>query len=281
MVAVSDHSYAVLDYRFSFRTDLEPLAEVVEELLAPHRTKSNGRETRYEASKDHRGAHRLGLFRNGELVQPARSLGPLLDYLMWDVSSGAIASTHYLAVHAAAASWEARGIVMPAHMDAGKTTLVGGLTRSGFAYLSDEAALIDPASGMLHPFARPLWMDPSSIEAVSSIDEAVPLTHRTTMRSNYHLRPERLRPSSVGTACPVRYVIAPGYSPGSATDLVEINRAEGLMLLARNSFNLRNLKGAGVKTLTQAVGEARCYRLTVGDLSSAVRAVRDLVTTQA
>lgn len=271
-------SYSMDGHAFAFRTTVVAVAEVVEDLLAHLADKSHAHPTRYEAVAKSGGPSRFALYRDDELVQSASSEGAIVDYLLWDANQRALASSTRVALHAAAASWDEQGIVLPAAMDSGKTTLAAGLVLAGFSYLSDEATLIDPDTGRLHPFAKPLWMEPPTVRLLDGLYESLPSSYRRIMKHNYHVPPKRLRPGCVGLPCEVRYVIAPSYAPGSVTSLELMDGAEALMVLARNSFNLRTFGAAGIAILGSVVEQASSFRLTVGDLPSAVGALRELVS---
>jgi hypothetical protein len=60
-----------------------------------------------------------------------------------------------LFVHAAAAEWQGRAIVVPGRSFSGKSTLAAALLRAGAAYLSDEWAVLDE-DGLVHPYPRPM-----------------------------------------------------------------------------------------------------------------------------
>ncbi len=61
-----------------------------------------------------------------------------------------------VAVHAAALEWNGRAIVIPAASGGGKSTLSIAAHRAGLTVLSDEYALIDPASGLVTGWPRPV-----------------------------------------------------------------------------------------------------------------------------
>jgi hypothetical protein len=60
-----------------------------------------------------------------------------------------------LFIHAGAVSWKGRGLILPAHSNSGKTSLVIELCKLGALYLSDEYAVLD-SNGMLFPFPKHL-----------------------------------------------------------------------------------------------------------------------------
>jgi hypothetical protein len=221
--------------------------------------------------------YQYAVFRDGSIESRAQSFGAVLDYLAWDVTRRAIDATPLIAVHASAASLGGRGILFPASMDSGKTTLVSGLVRDGFSYLSDEAGLIDPATGLLHPFAKPLWMEARTLNLLPGLATSLPRGHLWMMKKNFHIAPDELRPGAIGEPCEVAYVIAPHYADGATTHIEPISKAEALMLLAENSFNVSSFGSGGFEALAKVAEGAACYRLTVGSLDDATAAIRSVV----
>jgi hypothetical protein len=64
-------------------------------------------------------------------------------------------SREKLFIHAGAVSWNGKGMILPAHSHAGKTSLVVELCRLGAEYYSDEYAVVD-RDGFIHPFPKHL-----------------------------------------------------------------------------------------------------------------------------
>jgi hypothetical protein len=97
------------------------------------------------------------------------------------------------------------------------------------------------------------------------------------MKYRYHVAPDDLRPGAVGRPCRVQYVIAPKYEAGNATVLEPMSRAEALMILAENSFNLVRFGGLAVESLHQAMEGVKGYRLRIGSLEEGIRRVLDVI----
>jgi hypothetical protein len=264
-----DGSYRLLSYGFRIRTDLADVGTRLDELLQGFRVPVPIGEPTYRIMARPDGVHEVLL--DGECVQRSEAPDVLIDYILWDVSARAVQEEHgFLALHAGAVAYRGSGVLLPAPADSGKTTLSAALTRAGFEYLSDEAALIDPADGRVHSFPRPLWMERPTVEKFPDLLERRP----GAARSQYPVLAEELRPDSVGGPCPVRFVVAPAYSPEATTELEPMSRAEAVVLLWENSFNLSGFGRAGVELLAAVVRGAACYRLRMGDLDEAVRLVR-------
>jgi hypothetical protein len=267
----------MLDYAFRVEWDDARVGELVEDVLGWFRVNEEAALPTYTLQHSPRDGMLSG-YLNGRRFHRATSLGGLVNRLLSRLNSEAIRRTKsFLLLHAGAASWKGGGILLPAATESGKTTLVAGLIRAGFGYLSDEAAAIDPVSGWVHPYPKPLSMEPSSIEAIRDLANELPPEYGWGSRVQYQIRPSDMRPRSTGTACPVRYVVAPQYDRNHQTELHPISRAEAVIVLADNSFNLRRFGSRGVITLAGMVEGAECYRLRIGELDEAVRVMVDLV----
>jgi hypothetical protein len=209
----------------------------------------------------------------------ASSVASVLDWILWDVSQNALGRIDgFLAVHAGAVSWAGRCLIMPAPPDSGKTTLTAALVSNGYDYLTDEAALINPSTGLVHPFLRPLSLEQGSVGAVPGLIERIPADLLDSDQRLHHLSAEDLRRGAFGVTSRIAWVVAPSYRRGSATTLEPISRAEAVALMARNSLNFTRFGGRGVRVLELATRDASFHRLSVGDLAPAVRLIRRLTS---
>ena len=273
-----ERSYKAVSYRFRVRTNLPRLGFLLNRLLGPFRADSTNGGPTYSLLHTSGERFPFSLYLDDARLQEVESAASMLDFVLADVTIQAVERMEdHVALHAAAAAWDRRGIIFPGAPDSGKTTLVAGLTQVGFAYLSDEAALIDPRTGLLHPFPRALAMDAQSVDAIPGLRGKLPPDHDQFMRFRYHVAPDDLRPGAVGRPCHVQYVIAPKYEAGSDTALEQMSRAEALMTLAENSFNFVRFGARAVDSLRGALEGVRCYRLRIGNLDDGIRRVLDVV----
>jgi hypothetical protein len=214
--------------------------------------------------------------RDGVVLASADDSRECLDFLVWHVLNEAVGGTDgRLLVHAGAASLGERGVILPGASSSGKSTLVAGLVRAGFRFLSDEVGVLDMEDGRLLPFPRALSLSAPSLDLLGGLDDTPPREVRRFLGEELPVPPDELRRGSVGGPAPVRAVVAPRYRNGARTRLERVTRAAGLADLAGNAFNLEAHGRHGIALLAHVVAGARCYRLRVGDdLGAAVDAVR-------
>jgi hypothetical protein len=280
-----ERRFRALDYAYCVRSDLEGADRVVDRLLAPFADASvEGRVPTYTLThrlspglEEERKTYRYELFQDGGSIQRVPEPGSMLDWVILDSTRRAVEGAHrFLAVHAAAASFDGRAVLMPAPPDSGKTTLVAGLTRAGFQFLGDEVALIEPQSALLHPFLRPLLVERSSMTVLHGLASELPAVYERFRGVRYHVAAEDLRTGSIGSPCPVGYVVLPAYRAGSDTSLRSISRATALIRIADQLFSQPGIDKRGLRTLAEVVERARCFELQIGDLATAIREVRGL-----
>lgn len=213
---------------------------------------------------------------NEHLLMRALQPDRVVNHIMWHVQGEAVRLTgDFLLVHAGSVTTPAGGeaMVLPAHMEAGKTTLTAGLVRAGFGYLSDEAAAIDPVTRAVYPFPKALNLEMGSMALFPELAEGRP-THELGC---WHIHADELRSGSLAGPAPVRWIVTPRYRPGAPTSLVPTSRAEGLAILLENALGLRRYRLRGVTLLADIAREAKSYRLVSGNLDEAVAVLTDLV----
>jgi hypothetical protein len=273
-----ERTYQLCSFVCVVRSNDASLGELVDRFLVPFRAggkPTTGART-YVLGADALGAISL-VVGEEEKVRGGSALDAV-EYLLWEVSQRAIASgSSHLALHAGALSWRGTGVVLPAPSGSGKSTLTAGLTAAGCEYLSDEVALVDLESGMLHPFPRALGMSQRSIGFIPGLLERLPPELGASDRVELYVPPDAIRPSPIGGPCELRCVIVPEHVPGASTVLEPTRRSEAVLAMMTNAFNFAEFKGAGLVALAAIAQHVSAYRLRMGELSAAVDLVMEVL----
>ncbi|NHC45467.1 hypothetical protein [Motilibacter aurantiacus] len=231
------------------------------------------RAVAYRLISDDRG-HVLE--RNGEpvLVEPDRPWLPAA-YLLWHLNRDAVAATlpRATVLHAAAASWAGATVLLPAPMETGKSTLVTGLVRAGFAYVSDEAVAVDPATLTLTRYPKPIGLDPGSWPVLPAARPA----DADVLPEQWLVDAPGL-PGSGGIAPdpvpPARLVVLASYAPGTQTRLEPMTPGSAVLQMARSCFGWPGTARRDLPVLARLAETVRAVRLHRGELDEAVAAVR-------
>lgn len=105
---------------------------------------------------------RIGLSDRWVVIPDAQTSGDDPPPVAWDQLERSLAVfaanrlTRLVAVHAATIEWHGRALLVPALSGGGKSTLSRAAHQAGATVLSDEYALIDPASGLVTGWNRPV-----------------------------------------------------------------------------------------------------------------------------
>jgi HprK-related kinase A len=182
----------------------------------------------------------------------------------------------YLMLEAAVLKRNGHAMILPAPSGAGKSTLCAALVhRGGWRLVSDEVALIEPASGRLVPLPRPIGLQNESIELTQSFAPGAPVgdvvVDKTTRRRIAHVRPPADNVSNVQDRPLAAWVVMPKYRSGAATELVAASRAHTFMTLIENAFNYEVHARKGFATLADLIDRSACFSFVYGgDLQDAV-----------
>jgi hypothetical protein len=263
-----------LSYRFGLRSDDPELGRRAEALIAAFAPPIQDGSPSVVYSIRHLGEDpRYRLERDDRRVAESDDARMLIGSLLWSISNDTVQlADGYLLIHAGAVvTPSGDGLLILGESGSGKTTLVAALVQEGFGYLSDEAAAIELATGLVHPWPRPLgfWPESSSLPRFSSL--LAPGTE-----GERHVTIEQIRPGAVGKPCRVQHVIDHRYGPGSETRLQPLSRGEALVQMGSAAPPLRHEGNRGLSVLAGVVRGARTHSLISGDLELAVQAVRTL-----
>jgi hypothetical protein len=218
------------------------------------------------------------LLRDGHLVRQAASLFGLVDALEWELG-GTVIARHpaMLALHAAAIARYRRALIVPAASGTGKTSLACALLRAGCAYLSDEAAMIDPCTREVHPFLKPL-----SIKRLDWLNQHVgPLTEDPSAWVASTSAARRIHADAFATCqtapVPVGWIVVPRGRTTGAPQIAPLPRVEALRALLANCLNADIHARRAAATLTGLVAGAACYAVTLGSPEETARQLCSLM----
>ena len=177
----------------------------------------------------------------------------------------------YLLIHAAVMSRDGVGVICPGPPTTGKSTLATALLARGWSYLSDEFALIDPATRRLIPYPKALSIKSGAFEVTQRLGLPLnggPISQRGPKGWIRSLDPYRVRRDAVGDSCPVGAIVFPKFGGGAPPAIEPMSRARTVFELTHYCFNLLAYRARAPEVLTELVREARCYRLCTGELEA-------------
>lgn len=216
---------------------------------------------------------RLDLTYDGEVLAEDASARRAVGMLTWHVNRCAIdsATADHVVVHAAALARDGHVLMLPAAMEAGKTTLAAGLIDRGWAYLSDEAAALTRDGRRVRAYPKPLSVDPGSQHLLDDWAPPVPADAPSSLRAGQWQVPATSRAGGrVVADGPLGGIVLPRYEQGAETRLTPLARA---VTVARVATCVFAWQGPQLRwrfeALASAVRRSRCAELVVGDLDAA------------
>lgn len=202
---------------------------------------------------------------------PLHQALPLLEWgLNWCMSTQYY---RFLSFHSAVVEKNGLALVLPAPSGSGKSTLCTALAFRGWRLLSDEMALLDPATGLLQGLPRPISLKNRSIATIAAFaPEAVfsPTVPDTLKGSVAHLRPPQDAVDRAGVQVRARWIVLPKFEAGAPAVLEPMPRAEAFMAMLEHCFNFNAFAREGFATLAGLVGGCDAYRFRYGVLDEAV-----------
>ncbi len=182
------------------------------------------------------------------------------------------ARSHVL-VHAGVVALGDCTLVIPGASESGKSTLVAGLVRSGWEYLSDELAVIDPLTLTLEPYQRPISIDVGAYGLFPELS-----TDRYSRSAEqWHVDPSDLRPDCLARGGRrVTHIVFNRYMSGATTHLEAVPPGQCLHGLLENALRLPNQYETGFATLADVAETASAARLLSGRLEEQIDALTSL-----
>ena len=189
----------------------------------------------------------------------------------------ALGERRFLLLHAASVERDGRAIILTGESGAGKSTLSAVLGERGWRFMGDEFALLEPETGLLHPFPRPVSLKNGSIAAMSAMvaaDRFGPTIEGTPKGTIRHLRPRTEALVRMDEPARPALILFPRY--GAERAVRPVGAAEAFMRLTQASTNYVALGETGFGALTGLVQSCPAMAIDYPDADTACELI-DLV----
>ncbi len=189
----------------------------------------------------------------------------------------ALAWRRHLLLHAAVVERDGRALMMTGESGSGKSTLSVLLLAEGWRFMSDEFALLDTATGLVHPFPRPISL---KNDAIAVAREALPdarmgpLLAASPKGDVRHLVPGVDAIRLMDTPATPVLILFPRF--GDVTAVRPVPRSEAFVRLTQASTNYVSLGEPGFAALTSLVTNIPAVAIDYPDGATAVQQVEAL-----
>jgi hypothetical protein len=273
--------YECFGQRYSVWTTDRALASFLGELFAPMQIdefdRSPGDSVVYRFRPPSQNA--LGrLLRDDQEILTSNNGARLLWMLQWAINRQVIGNSceRHLILHAGAVECEGRTVVMPAAMEAGKTTLTTGLLDRGCSYLSDEATAVNSELGVTG-YPKPLSIEPGSWDLLSHHDPRLHSGLGPLLSQQWLVPVSRFAP--IANFGRLSAFVFPQYRVNAPTTCELLPPAGALSAALECVFvpHGTNMETWKVRELATVVSRVPSYRLITGDLEAACAEVLELL----
>ena len=181
---------------------------------------------------------------------------------------------NWLVIHAAVVERDGRAAVLPAPPGSGKSILCAALAYSGrWRLLSDEFALIDPATAEVIALPRPVALKTGSMDIIRDRypgSRFGPLLTAADGNTARYVAPPDDAVSRQAERARVEWVVMPSWRAGARLEVEPASRARMLAHLTDSSFNYNLIGADGFQRLAGIVDGALCAKLTYSNLDEAL-----------
>ena len=187
----------------------------------------------------------------------------------------ALGQKRFLLLHAATVEKNGRALILTGESGAGKSTLAALLGEKGWRLMGDEFALLDPKTGMLHPFPRAISLKNGAIavmEGIAPQGRFGPVMEDTPKGRIRHLIPRADALARMREPARPALLLFPRF--GKARAMRPVGKAEIFMRLTQASTNYVALGETGFTALSRFVAETPAVAVDYPDTDSAI----DMVT---
>lgn len=189
----------------------------------------------------------------------------------------ALGERHFLLLHAASLERDGRALILTGESGSGKSTMSALLGASGWRFMGDEFVLIEPATGLAHPFPRPVSLKNESIAVISALLPETrfgPLLRGTPKGDVRHLRPDPAAIARMEEPATPALILFPCFGPPGA--IRDVAASETFVRLTQASTNYVALGEAGFTALSRVVTTLPARAIDYPDTATGIALIEQL-----
>jgi HprK-related kinase A len=189
----------------------------------------------------------------------------------------ALGERRFLLLHASSVEKDGKVLIMTGESGSGKSTLSALLASRGWRFMGDEFALIDPISGDVYPFPRPVSLKNEAISVMRALLPSTrfgPVQLATAKGDICHLIPDSAAIAAMNDPAPPALILFPGF--GLPHAIRPVGTSEAFVRLTQASTNYTALGEAGFDALTRLVTRVPACAIDYPDTDTALALVEEL-----
>ena len=235
---------------------------------------------RLEAERPWRRWFRPSVAVRGDYMLPG-AVPVSLDHGMLAAEMGmnlqmALGQKRFLLLHASSVERDGRVLIMTGESGAGKSTLAALLGENGWRLMGDEFALLDPGTGLIHPFPRAISLKNGAIpvlEGLVSPDRFGPALDDTPKGRIRHLRPNDQAIAAMTVPARPACLLFPRFRADAPEAIRPVGASETFVRLTQASTNYVRLGAPAFRALTDLVRSSPALAIDYAEAEAALRLV--------
>jgi HprK-related kinase A len=189
----------------------------------------------------------------------------------------ALGERRFLLLHAATVERDGRCLILTGESGSGKSTLSVLLGANGWRFMGDEFALIEPATGLAHPFPRPASLKNESLVAIAGEipgQRLGPLLTGTPKGTICHVVPDGNALAAMDVPAQPAAIVFPRF--GLPRDVRAVAPSETFVRLTQASTNYTALGERGFDALTRLVEGVPAIAVDYPDTGTALAVIDEI-----
>jgi HprK-related kinase A len=189
----------------------------------------------------------------------------------------ALGERRFLLLHAASVEKEGRALILTGESGSGKSTLSALLGANGWRFMGDEFVLLEPETGLMRPFPRPVSLKNASIAALEAIlpdNRFGPRLVGTPKGDIRHVKPDFAAIAAMDQTAMPRLILFPRF--GFEAAIRDVPPGEVFVRLTQASTNYTALGERGFDALTRLVTSVPSKAIDYPDTATALQIVDTL-----
>jgi HprK-related kinase A len=189
----------------------------------------------------------------------------------------ALGERRFLLLHAASVEKDGKGLILTGESGSGKSTLSALLGANGWRFMGDEFVLIEPETGAMMPFPRPVSLKNASIAALEAVlpdDRFGPRLIGTPKGDIRHLMPDPVAIAAMDRPAVPRLILFPRF--GFEAAVRDVPPGEVFVRLTQASTNYTALGERGFDALTRLATTVPAKAVDYPDTATALKIVASL-----